>query len=148
MSINAETNPVKVGIAARLRAERERLGLTQTQLAAQLGLTRFTIANYESAARMPTADQLHAFGSLGADAAYVLTGTPAITSVEGLDRLVKTAQGIRDYCRLSGFSVSEEQILRAAIHFIEGAHPAKAGPERDLLTKIGNLAIQQLISTQ
>lgn len=45
---------------ARLRAARERLGLSQRELAERLGITQQSYAQYESGARVATLDWLHA----------------------------------------------------------------------------------------
>ena len=46
-------------IAARVRAARERLGLTQTELAARIGSTQPAIARLEAAGVTPSLDTLH-----------------------------------------------------------------------------------------
>jgi transcriptional regulator with XRE-family HTH domain len=64
----------KVGIGSRLREERERLGLTQTEFAGQLGLSLNTQSNYERDRRQPDAAYLAQAVGLGVDAIYVLLG--------------------------------------------------------------------------
>lgn len=61
-------------IGDRLREERERLDLNQTQFAERAGTTRKTQFNYESNARRPDADYLAALAAAGVDVLYVLTG--------------------------------------------------------------------------
>lgn len=58
----------------RLRAERERLGLTQEGLAAALGVAKRTLINYEQGARSPDAAFLAAAAGLGIDVLFALTG--------------------------------------------------------------------------
>lgn len=64
-------------IGDRLREEREKLSLSQTQLAELTGTTRKSQFNYETDARRPDADYLAAATSVGVDVLYVLTGQRA-----------------------------------------------------------------------
>lgn len=54
----------------RIRAERERLGLTQSEL----GVTQATQWGYEAGRRSPDLEYLAHFAELGADVLYVVTG--------------------------------------------------------------------------
>jgi len=63
-----------VPIGERLKEERERLGLTQTEFAALGGAGRKTQFNYESGERTPDAAYLAAIAEAGADVLYILTG--------------------------------------------------------------------------
>jgi transcriptional regulator with XRE-family HTH domain len=68
-------------IAIRLRQERERLGITQSDLGKKSSLTRTTMGDYESGRRIPDANYLVALDVCGFDVLYILTGrreTPAI----------------------------------------------------------------------
>ncbi|MBW8456936.1 MAG: helix-turn-helix transcriptional regulator [Thiobacillus sp.] len=58
----------------RLRAERERLGFSQADLAQKMGIHRNTQARYEKAGTHPSPAYLTALRSLGVDIDYVLTG--------------------------------------------------------------------------
>ncbi|MEC5319017.1 helix-turn-helix transcriptional regulator [Brenneria populi subsp. brevivirga] len=58
----------------RLKAERERLGMNQTDFAELAGTTRKSQFNYESNLRRPDADYLAAVAAAGVDVLYVLTG--------------------------------------------------------------------------
>jgi transcriptional regulator with XRE-family HTH domain len=67
-------------IGARLREERERLGLSQTDAASIAesagapGATRQSQALYEKGKRMPDAAYLASIAAAGADVLYILTG--------------------------------------------------------------------------
>ncbi|AGN77371.1 Cro/Cl family transcriptional regulator [Pseudomonas putida H8234] len=63
-----------VGIGDRLKEERERLGLNQTDFAALAGASKNTQYNYEKGERSPDANYLAAAASQGVDVLYVLTG--------------------------------------------------------------------------
>lgn len=63
-----------VSISERLRAERERLGLSQEEFAALAGAHRKSQGNYEKGDRQPDAAYLAAIAAAGADVLYILTG--------------------------------------------------------------------------
>lgn len=66
-------------IGERLKEERVRLGLSQTDLGAIGSVGKTTQINYEKGERSPDASYLSAAASRGVDVLYVLTGqkTPA-----------------------------------------------------------------------
>jgi len=71
---------VKYSSPARLKEERARLGLSQTALAGVLGVTKWTVINYERPGGRGTpipANLLSACARLGMDVQYVLTGVPS-----------------------------------------------------------------------
>lgn len=61
-------------IAKRLKAERERLGLSQPQLGDLVKAGKTTVINWEKGSSAPDAVQLSAFAAAGADVLYILTG--------------------------------------------------------------------------
>ncbi|UVM06402.1 helix-turn-helix domain-containing protein [Pseudomonas laurylsulfatiphila] len=61
-------------IGARLREERTRLGVSQTELAVACGIAKNTQLNYEKDERSPDAKYLSAAEALGMDVYYVLVG--------------------------------------------------------------------------
>lgn len=64
-----------MGISLRLREERNRLGLNQTE-AAKAGDISFTAyQNYERGDRAPNAETLQKWAAAGFDVLYILTGT-------------------------------------------------------------------------
>lgn len=84
----------------RLREERKRAGMNQTDLALIGGVVKATQINYERNERWPDAAYLTKLHAAGVDIYFVLTGerTPAATSdqllpfPQRLDGLVKTEQ--------------------------------------------------------
>lgn len=70
-------------IGARLREERERLGLTQEAFGAAGNAGRRTLIDWEKGISSPTAVQLSALSAIGVDVLYVVTGA-RLTSVPGL----------------------------------------------------------------
>lgn len=61
-------------IGARLREERERLGMTQDALGSAGGVLKRALIRYEKSERMPDALFLAAIAAAGADVLYILTG--------------------------------------------------------------------------
>ena len=61
-------------VGERLREERERLGLTQTEFGVLLGVSRGTQKNYEQGASSLDLRYVAALEEHGVDAAFVLTG--------------------------------------------------------------------------
>jgi len=59
----------------RLREERKRLGMNQTELAGIAGVQKQAQVNYESGERSPNSDYLTAIAAVGADVLYILTGS-------------------------------------------------------------------------
>lgn len=65
------------GVGARLRAERDRLGLSQEAMGTGAGKNKQTQLRYETGLNSPTAAYLHNLVPLGVDIGYVLTGFPS-----------------------------------------------------------------------
>ncbi|GFM86118.1 transcriptional regulator [Pseudomonas cichorii] len=65
----------------RLREERERLGLSQEDLAQAGSVNRNTQGSYERGVRNPDTSYLAAVASLGIDAGYVVTGVRQISDI-------------------------------------------------------------------
>ncbi|HAG18287.1 MAG TPA: transcriptional regulator [Pseudomonas sp.] len=63
-----------MGIGDRLKEERERIGLNQTDFAALAGASKNTQYNYEKGERSPDANYLAAAATAGIDVLYVITG--------------------------------------------------------------------------
>lgn len=69
-----------MNLGARLKAERERLGLSQTDFAAIAGASKHAQINWEKGAASPNAVALEAWEKRGLDVLYVITGrsTPSL----------------------------------------------------------------------
>lgn len=59
----------------RLKEERKRLGMNQTEFGSVAGVKKDAQLNYESGARAPDTNYLAAIATVGVDVAYLLTGT-------------------------------------------------------------------------
>ncbi|YCH19854.1 helix-turn-helix domain-containing protein [Pseudomonas sp. D1-3] len=68
-----------MGIGDRLKEERQRLGLNQSDFAALAGVAKNSQLNYEKGERSPDAEYLAAIAEKGVDVLYVIAGrrTPA-----------------------------------------------------------------------
>lgn len=75
-----------VMIHARLKEERERLGLTQPEFAEAAGAAKRTLIEWEKGSTSPNAVQISALSAIGVDVLYVLTGQRAGGSAEVADR--------------------------------------------------------------
>lgn len=71
-------------IGARLRAERTRLGVSQTELAVACGIAKNTQLNYEKDERSPDAPYLLSAQKAGVDVYYVLFGEQLPVSADQL----------------------------------------------------------------
>lgn len=95
---------------ARLKAERARLGLSQVALGQALGVTKWTIINYERTGARGTpipADLLSACSRLGMDVQYIVTGV----SSSNLYRVAEEAGGYRAEPKRSPALSKDEQRL-------------------------------------
>lgn len=61
-------------IGERLKEERQLIGLNQTDMAGQCGVSKNTQLAYEKGERSPDANYLSAAASQGVDVLYVITG--------------------------------------------------------------------------
>lgn len=92
---------------ARLKAERNRLGLSQVALGKALGVTKWTIINYERTGGRGTpipADLLSACSRLGMDVQYIVTGV----SSSNLNRVAEETGSYRVEPR-SGSALSQDE---------------------------------------
>jgi transcriptional regulator with XRE-family HTH domain len=68
--------------AERIRQERARLGISQSQLAAAGGISKATQVAYEGDTHVPNLEYLAAINSLGVDTIFIVTGSPKRQFVE------------------------------------------------------------------
>ncbi|MHB8535043.1 MAG: helix-turn-helix transcriptional regulator [Sulfuricaulis sp.] len=125
----------------RLKEERTRLGLSQTALAKALGVTKWTVINYERPGGRGTpipADLLSACARLGMDVQYILTGVHSanlnrVAEEAGTYRIEQPAGALspeelkllEQYRRLKPRQRSHAQTIVAALATVEGAGKGK-----------------------
>lgn len=81
------------GIGARIRQERERLGLSQRAFGEIGGVEPNAQGKYESGDRTPKADYLAAVAAKGVDVLYVLTGARTPSPIEHLTEVEEWVLG-------------------------------------------------------
>ncbi len=102
------TGGVNYSSPARLKEERNRLGLSQTALAKALDVTKWTVINYERPGGRGTpipANLLSACARLGMDVQYILTGVPSTN----LNRVAEEAGTYRIERKEAGAITPEER---------------------------------------
>ncbi|WP_421684492.1 helix-turn-helix transcriptional regulator [Stutzerimonas urumqiensis] len=115
-----------VGIGDRLREERERLGLNQTDFAAKASVSKNTQYNYEKGERSPDAAYLVAVASIGVDVLYVLTGNRTPKPAEGLS--VAEEKILDNYRSLPEEDQASVRRLTTALAESTGAYTVKKKP--------------------
>lgn len=100
----------------RLKEERKRLKLNQTQFAAAAGVTKQSVFAYEKGLRKPDSDFLEKAAALGADVGYIVSGqrgpvplTPEETALLALYRAAPPA------------------LRKAALAALASGHPVQSG---------------------
>lgn len=74
-----------MSIGERLRAARERTGLTQAELGRKIGVTGVAIMRYEKGQRQPTLSQLRNIANaLNADIVYLISGQTSAEVEQGI----------------------------------------------------------------
>lgn len=69
------------GFGLRLKAERKRLGLSQSEMGQLAGLQRLAQSQYEAESSAPTTRYLAQIGAAGVDLSFLLFGLPNNSSV-------------------------------------------------------------------
>lgn len=77
-----------MSLGARIKEERQRLGLNQTHFAALAGASRRAIVNWEGDGASPPVAALTAWIDAGADPLYILTGRRSIQRPEMIGRAI------------------------------------------------------------
>lgn len=91
----------ETNIGNRLRNERERLNLSQTELATIGGITQNTQYLYESGKRAPNGIYLAAIAQIGIDVGYVLAGSKKLdvsitpTEIELVDAFRRSPRDVQ-----------------------------------------------------
>lgn len=72
---------MQLSIGSRLKAERERLGLSQLAFGELGGVKKLAQLNYEKGDRFPDAQYLAALAKFGVDVQYIVTGIHSVSSM-------------------------------------------------------------------
>ncbi|SFT49356.1 helix-turn-helix domain-containing protein [Pseudomonas marincola] len=76
---------IEIGLGERLREERDRLGLNQTDFGVQAGVSRGTQKAYELGNSSPDIRYLMVLQSMSVDVHYLLTGTRGPSDVAAMN---------------------------------------------------------------
>lgn len=103
-----------MGIGARIKAERERLGFTQTAFAALGEASKNSQLSWEKDAAHPNARVLSAWSAVGADVLYILTGErrPALPSSAADPAAAHAAESGGRFALQMKVSQDEAELLR------------------------------------
>ena len=82
--------------SARLKQERQRLGLSQADFSALGGVQKQAQFHYERGTRRPNSDYLAKIASAGADVFYLLTGHVATLALNGDEQKVLAGYRVLD----------------------------------------------------
>lgn len=122
--MSIEMNQMDI-FSVRLRLERKRLGMNQTEFAAAGGVQQHAQVNYEKGARLPDVSYLVGIAELGVDVQYLLTGR---TSDPGTLALTRDEELL-----LAGFrelKLREKRGVLALVAAINGTPMEQPGPGR------------------
>lgn len=112
---------------ARLREERERLGLSQAEMGKIGGVKKLAQFNYEKGDRRPDASYLTAIAAAGADVLYILTGQRSgAVDVEDQELTVREKTLLDNYrhCAAEDQAAIDRVALNAARPQQEALNPA------------------------
>ncbi|MDP9583540.1 helix-turn-helix domain-containing protein [Burkholderia ambifaria] len=139
-----------MGIGARLKEERMRVGMSQAEIAALGGLSNKTQLSYESDVRSPDANYLAALAKVGVDVLYVITGVRALPSTMPEDEaeLLDSFRQLNEVGR-AAIQASVNGFLLAGTMTISG-EPAKRLPRlaENRAAKLDDAALQALKEAQ
>jgi transcriptional regulator with XRE-family HTH domain len=111
---NQSTLTLREAIGSRLRSERERLGLTQSQLAERLGVIRLTIVKYEAGTTCPSIDQIVTLKANHFDTDLVVDGCLSLDSEVGRRQFSKVLSWVQREAEISGLELDLTQQINAA----------------------------------
>ncbi|MDP1979395.1 helix-turn-helix domain-containing protein [Undibacterium sp.] len=113
------TDEANVSVAQRLLEERTRLELTQGALAELAGLSRVSIAKYESGGTLPSAEALIALDRSGVDIRYVLVGVYCTGSRAMRDRFRMAFEEVGRQAQANKETLTDESRLELAWRIYE-----------------------------
>lgn len=125
-------------IGARLREERNRLGLTQPELAARAGVGKQAQLRYEAGERNPDTVYLAALADAGADVLYIVTGQRS-QALPPEATLPQDERALLDAYRACSPEARRNLIATAALLSAGMAPAAPAPPPTALRMKMGNI---------
>ncbi len=126
---------------SRLREERERLGLNQSDFAEKAGKGLVSQSRYEAGARQPDVSYLIKIARAGADVLYILTGRresaePVYTDQECLIRAIAVVErGLEEAGKV--YEAEEKaELIGAAYEILKKAGPSVSREEEDNVIRL------------
>lgn len=114
-----------MSISKRLKAERERLGLSQPQMGDLVAAGKTTVINWEKGASAPDASQLAAMANAGADVLFILTNQRS-QGLDEVDLLPPDERVLVDAYRNCNAQAKQNLIQTAALLSAGMASPTSA----------------------
>ncbi|MDR0234149.1 MAG: helix-turn-helix domain-containing protein [Zoogloeaceae bacterium] len=130
--VNDTNGTEKKSIGARIRQERERLGISQRQFGPMCGASRTTQRAYEHDETTPKSDYLDRAEALGCDKHYILTGLRDARALPKTQREVLESSSPEHLALLKAYNDAPDILKRAALAVlgVAGKPPADSGRGR------------------
>jgi hypothetical protein len=114
-------------IGARMKTERDRLGLTQSELAERLGVIRLTVVKYEAGISCPGIDQIGTLKANNFDTDFIVDGHISLNSEIGRKQFAAILAWVQREAAISGHELDItqqinltwavfDQLRRSAMH--------------------------------
>ncbi|MFY3955503.1 helix-turn-helix domain-containing protein [Achromobacter xylosoxidans] len=133
----AECRNMRIEIGARLKDERERLGMTQQDFAALGGASKRSQIEWEKGGQVPNAEFLAALDARGVDVLYVVTGRRDETNQVSteLQRMADAWETLEMALEAAGRELSPAKKRKAADALYQ-ASKAQMSMDKDKLTEL------------
>lgn len=139
-----------MSLGARIKEERQRLGLNQTEFAALAGAGRRAMVNWESDGAAPLVTAVTAWAEAGADALYILTGRRTSDQTESLASKIdeQIAEIRREMLDPARYRLPDEDEHQAEERLLAGntnALKALLRYDRPLMTEDQTIEVEHLL---
>ncbi|WP_374518892.1 helix-turn-helix domain-containing protein [Undibacterium squillarum] len=121
----------------RLKEERKRLGLNQTDFAGIGSVTKETQIKYENGTRKPDSEYLEAIFKNGVDVAYLISG------IRGTTRLSQPESDL-----LTAFQALDERGKSGVLALLKGIAPVKQAPTAIFHGDVGQVVQNDVTAPQ
>jgi transcriptional regulator with XRE-family HTH domain len=111
---NRGVTKLREEIGSRMKTERDRLGLTQSELAEMLGVIRLTVVKYEAGISCPGIDQIHTLKANNFDTDFVVDGYTSLNSEAGRHQFSAILSWVQREAEISGLELDVTQQIDAA----------------------------------
>lgn len=101
-------------IGSRMKAERDRLRLTQSELAERLGVIRLTVVKYEAGISCPGIDQIGTLKAHNFDTDFIVDGHTSLNSEVGRQQFAAILSWVQREAAISGHELDVTQQVELA----------------------------------